>query len=1165
MMESDLNNHLFHQNNDLECRICRGNGEEGRPLYHPCRCTGSIGLVHQDCLEAWLDHSKKDHCELCSMKYTFEPYYDENTPAVLPLSLLFKSLIVGFFCRVLPFLVRAVLAIVIWILLVPIGTVSFYRTFMRHTVNSTTSFSWQWQSLFSVQTIAYGLVLDALIALSLLIFMSFTDFVRFHWVQPVEGLAAEGAVNNDLPAAVPVAQPPAPPVQNPFDDRDPVEQREVAAMNPEVFGLRHRRNRLLNQPDDEDDDEDEGDRESNWGIDTDDFSDFSENDIVDHLMEEEKQEEDENADQLPPGPPMVNLADIPLEDIPVLDEDLNGNNLNGNGNGGNINLEVRMALLELLGLQGPLYVIARNAVWLLVFISAYLAVVGCIPRMMGKRVAVLVWSRMSSLYTYFSGLSHVLQVAPDTTSRIPIGEWFAWVVGKVEGRLGIIFAVAQQAVEISENEDLPLQWVDFFYVALGYLFLFLMIFSLAMGSHYLPYFLDRHLQTLIFHIQQLAVMVKVSLLLMVRIFILPLAQGVMMLAVFSTCVLHPQPAQWATFLARNSVGVFGLAWVAGITFMLSMTISILQLREVLHPDFLAKIIRPQEAHAELIQSLISESGYVHAKRIAVSFGVYTALMAILVFLPCTLYYLLSVQYPLLPVAHLQLWYSLPTIQLPVELLIGHLTFLSVLDKYKDLIGRAQYYTLSLFARWVGLEKFFLPHVFSMKRARRRRVAANVDLPLSSEHEQEGEQAIQGEEALHRQVVRPPAGWDTQSAVQCSRWAWHDEERSHLELSLAPRSVSGNGFYPRLIMFCFLSYITALCSLGGMVGIPLAIGRLLTRSIYLPSVLYHDPLHFLIGGKLCLMILDYCRAAKIWTWKLHSRWQLICQDRDTILRVVRILGMRWATYISVGCLLCLGHDLFLFFIGRTNEIDPLAGKIYDNLPRLLNFVLPTLPYSPLVPALSAESVSVIEELWMMARIAIKGMILVEGSLFLALSGRIGMRLLQYRPETMLALLALFTAPPLLRPRHRQHNHVHLNDPQARASLQEEEENEAIEEKRRLELQLAAVEDLVVAPAFNSWVIENALWFLGLYLFVFPGLETMRSQPTVFLMNAVRGIMLVVFLLWKTFLGELILRTVSTCLEDFYLQVRNDNYLIGKKLVNARPLNESATAGGATSRQ
>lgn len=33
--------------------------------------------------------------------------------------------------------------------------------------------------------------------------------------------------------------------------------------------------------------------------------------------------------------------------------------------------------------------------------------------------------------------------------------------------------------------------------------------------------------------------------------------------------------------------------MAGITFMLFVTVSVLQLREVLHPDILGKIIRPQ--------------------------------------------------------------------------------------------------------------------------------------------------------------------------------------------------------------------------------------------------------------------------------------------------------------------------------------------------------------------------------------------------------------------------------------------------------------------------------------------------------------------------------------------------------------------------------------------
>lgn len=38
-------------NNDFEeeevCRVCHGPSEESQPLYHPCKCSGSIKFVHQ--------------------------------------------------------------------------------------------------------------------------------------------------------------------------------------------------------------------------------------------------------------------------------------------------------------------------------------------------------------------------------------------------------------------------------------------------------------------------------------------------------------------------------------------------------------------------------------------------------------------------------------------------------------------------------------------------------------------------------------------------------------------------------------------------------------------------------------------------------------------------------------------------------------------------------------------------------------------------------------------------------------------------------------------------------------------------------------------------------------------------------------------------------------
>lgn len=57
-----------HERSDVEevvCRICRLEAEPGNPLFHPCKCSGTIKFVHQDCLNQWLKHSGHTHCEVC--------------------------------------------------------------------------------------------------------------------------------------------------------------------------------------------------------------------------------------------------------------------------------------------------------------------------------------------------------------------------------------------------------------------------------------------------------------------------------------------------------------------------------------------------------------------------------------------------------------------------------------------------------------------------------------------------------------------------------------------------------------------------------------------------------------------------------------------------------------------------------------------------------------------------------------------------------------------------------------------------------------------------------------------------------------------------------------------------------------------------------------------
>ncbi|XP_018574513.1 uncharacterized protein LOC108913444 isoform X2 [Anoplophora glabripennis] len=61
---------------DYICRICHG-GESMDDLLTPCRCRGTIALVHLKCLERWLKESNHSHCELCQHHYQIirEPKY----------------------------------------------------------------------------------------------------------------------------------------------------------------------------------------------------------------------------------------------------------------------------------------------------------------------------------------------------------------------------------------------------------------------------------------------------------------------------------------------------------------------------------------------------------------------------------------------------------------------------------------------------------------------------------------------------------------------------------------------------------------------------------------------------------------------------------------------------------------------------------------------------------------------------------------------------------------------------------------------------------------------------------------------------------------------------------------------------------------------------------
>ncbi|KAL7627225.1 hypothetical protein AAE478_004001 [Parahypoxylon ruwenzoriense] len=113
------------------CRICRGEGTADEPLFYPCKCSGSIKYVHQDCLMEWLSHSQKKHCELCKTPFRFTKLYSPDMPKRLPFHIfvthmtkyLFRNLLVWLRAALvvsvwlgwLPYLMRSVWSFLFWI------------------------------------------------------------------------------------------------------------------------------------------------------------------------------------------------------------------------------------------------------------------------------------------------------------------------------------------------------------------------------------------------------------------------------------------------------------------------------------------------------------------------------------------------------------------------------------------------------------------------------------------------------------------------------------------------------------------------------------------------------------------------------------------------------------------------------------------------------------------------------------------------------------------------------------------------------------------------------------------------------------------------------------------------------------------------------------------
>jgi E3 ubiquitin-protein ligase MARCH6 len=139
-----------------------------------------------------------------------------------------------------------------------------------------------------------------------------------------------------------------------------------------------------------------------------------------------------------------------------------------------------------------------------------------------------------------------------------------------------------------------------------------------------------------------------------------------------------------------------------------VTVFLLQLREVAHPELLARMIRPQEPQPDLLGNLMHETVTTHMKRMFLSLGIYAPLLTMHVTLPVKLF-MYSGLGSRITFFHLNFWHLLmPKMQIPLELIVFHLSMLALLERYKNSIGGLQHRWMAFMCRRMGLTEYILP-------------------------------------------------------------------------------------------------------------------------------------------------------------------------------------------------------------------------------------------------------------------------------------------------------------------------------------------------------------------------------------------------------------------------------------------------------------------------
>uniref|UniRef100_A0AAV1UAI0 RING-type E3 ubiquitin transferase n=1 Tax=Peronospora matthiolae TaxID=2874970 RepID=A0AAV1UAI0_9STRA len=839
-----LPNHIEDED-EAECRVCRGEAEPQRRLFAPCKCSGSIRFTHSDCLEQWLEHSGKSFCELCGHEFTFTPLYDVNAPDVLPWTELLGTGLRVVLLKWLPFALRAALVLVLWLAVAPWCTSWLYRMWLlRASAMVNVSFAERLDRPHVVADVFSGLILIVCIVFSFLALMSFADFLRFHLDHIEEEMAADDVLQQQRQQRQQLRQEGRPGVRRLPLGRgvvvDEVVENEQEAEprrgRPVLEGVRP-----LGHVDGQGGSGDESSDEEVWAGQHGEIRaagafhrDLGQMPLVDDV------------DPVPE--PQHELRQRrPLRDVPDMERERGHEGVpgvaqnRGNPLPANMNereweddfehMEINIAMDELLGLRGDFIVLFRNVSWLLAFNGAYLGLFAFIPYTLG-----------STLLSAGARILTSLPVAPAAVIT------FTTLESAADADLSVgsfLVKTLLQSIETAKLDGDCLQLVDLCTCVMGYLSICLTIvlwrFMVRTASSYIHRPL---MDGLLWALRCLTAIVKVSTLLLLKMVILPIILGVCI--DFATLHLFVASVQdRVAFCMQNMICSLMVHWVLGITFMLFVTVSVLQMREVAHPDILAKVIRPQEDHPDLLRTLLSERCVKHARRMILSLVIYAVLLLVLVHAPVRI--ASGLMPSCLPLT-LRFQHFSPDIQVPLELFAAHVVVLSVLEHAKNAVGRFQHLGIVFVSKWLGLVDFLLPQTELESVVNGQRESKVVVLPPPPLH-------------FHPRAQLPPE----QLRVDGHRYLpWPEDgldDPQPVEYSLLPRK-RPSYLWVRLAGLAVFMWVVCVVVIGTFLFGSLYVGRICMGPFERVTGISHDPLVMAAGMQIVWYLVKSIHALNI---------------------------------------------------------------------------------------------------------------------------------------------------------------------------------------------------------------------------------------------------------------------------------------------------------------